>query len=488
MRHHLVFWSSTSSTRTSNSLLKMVCPPSHPACFDAFGVVILRSVDSPKIECPLEHPEQKKLPAILPTRNIRPTQIDPDALKVVRRLQRFGHTAYLVGGCVRDLLLKRTPKDFDVATSAEPQEIRKIFRNCRLIGRRFRLAQIYFKSKVIETATFRAALEESSPEKNDLLIRSDNVFGTEQEDARRRDFTINALFYDPVACLLIDHVGGLEDLVSRTIRFIGEPEVRVQEDPVRTLRAVKFAAQLNFSIEKKSWEALVRYKTDLEKAARPRLLEELFRLLRGKAAEASFRLLWEAKALEVLLPELAVFLSRPEEPKETPVMENDLWSSLRSVDHFEGGVLSDSVLFAAVMIHPVMDAARNGLRAYGLSTHSNAFGEIARTMLTGLVERMRLPKWKSEQIQQILACQKRLYQLRPNSPPPRTLLHRAYFPEALDLFEVTAGDFGNHRAILLKLRRALGSSAPRESSGHHHPRRRKHARSFPVRTPVRNRG
>src|SRR5436190_7412318 len=196
---------------------------------------------------------------------IAPEQIDPDAAKVVERLRRYDHAAYLVGGCVRDLLLGgRKPKDFDVATSAQPNEIRRLFRNCRIIGRRFRLAHIFFGSKIIETSTFRAnprdvdlgdEAESSTVEGEELLIRRDNVFGTAEEDARRRDFTMNGLFYDVDADEVIDYVGGLGDLAARTVRTIGEADIRFREDPVRILRAIKFAARLDFDIDGVAWQA-----------------------------------------------------------------------------------------------------------------------------------------------------------------------------------------------------------------------------------------
>jgi poly(A) polymerase len=199
-------------------------------------------------------------------------QIDADAEKVVRRLTRNGYAGYLVGGCVRDLLLGRKPKDFDVATSATPQEIKALFRNCRIIGRRFRLAHIFFGSKIIETSTFRAnpreveadELTENVPEgaalppeePAELLIRRDNVFGTAEEDARRRDFTINGLFYDLDADKVIDYVEGLPDLEKKVVRTIGDPQIRFREDPVRILRAIKFAARLDFEIEPASYQAI----------------------------------------------------------------------------------------------------------------------------------------------------------------------------------------------------------------------------------------
>src|SRR5687768_5240572 len=174
--------------------------------------------------------------------------IDPDADRVVRKLTRAGHKAYLVGGCVRDLLVGRTPKDFDVATSATPNEIKATFRNSRIIGRRFRLAHIFFGSKIIETSTFRAnprEVEEEAGEASgdgeaqDLLIRRDNVFGTAEEDARRRDFTINGLFYDLDTGQVIDYVNGMVDLQERLVRTIGDPDIRFREDPIRILRAIK---------------------------------------------------------------------------------------------------------------------------------------------------------------------------------------------------------------------------------------------------------
>src|SRR5579859_1520867 len=218
-------------------------------------------------------------------------RIDPDAAKVVRRLERSGHQAYLVGGCVRDLLLGGKPKDYDIATSARPEDVRALFRNCRIIGRRFRLAHILFGGgKVVEVATFRrnpameAPEEESADVFDDLLIRSDNVFGEAHEDALRRDFTMNALFYDLDRRQVLDWCGGMEDVRSRTIHTIGDPMVRFREDPIRILRAVKFAARLDLGIAPDVYDAMVWVRDDLAKAARPRLFEEILRLLRGGAA------------------------------------------------------------------------------------------------------------------------------------------------------------------------------------------------------------
>src|SRR5215831_10095567 len=232
--------------------------------------------------------------------------IDADAEKILRRLRRSGHTAFLVGGCVRDLLLGRTPKDFDIATSATPQEIKDLFRNSRIIGRRFRLAHIFFGTKIIETATFRSNPREGvEPEEGEeLLIRRDNVFGTAEEDARRRDFTINGLFYDVEAEQVTDYVGGLADLEARLVRTIGDPDIRFREDPVRILRAIKFAARLDFQIEPATYAAILAHRGEIPKCAAPRVLEEIYRLLRGGAARRSMELLLETGLLELLIPQL----------------------------------------------------------------------------------------------------------------------------------------------------------------------------------------
>jgi len=242
--------------------------------------------------------------------------IDPDADRVVRKLTRAGHKAYLVGGCVRDLLVAKKPKDFDVATSATPNEIKATFRNCRIIGRRFRLAHVFFGSKIIETSTFRANPRDEDD--HDLLIRRDNVFGTETEDARRRDFTINGLFYDVEREEVIDHVGGLVDLDLKLVRTIGDPDIRFQEDPVRILRAIKFAARLDFGFEPATWKALLRWRGEISKCAPPRLLEEIHRLMRGGAARRSFELLVETGVLAVLSPYLAGLLEGEGAPATAP--------------------------------------------------------------------------------------------------------------------------------------------------------------------------
>ncbi len=238
--------------------------------------------------------------------------IDPDALKVLYRLSDAGYTAYLVGGGVRDLLLGREPKDFDVGTSAKPNQVRRVFSNCFLIGRRFRLAHIRFGTKVIETATFR----QNSQTVGEIIEHAaegpqeDNTFGTPETDAYRRDFTVNGLFYDIRDFSVIDWVGGMKDLEKKVIRAIGNPAIRFQEDPVRMMRAIKFSSRLGFTIERKTAAAMRKYHRCILTAAIPRVCEEVFRLFPYGHSEEAFRQMYEYGLLGDLVPELAAFIDR----------------------------------------------------------------------------------------------------------------------------------------------------------------------------------
>ncbi len=232
-------------------------------------------------------------------------QFDQETIKVLYRLHRSGHKAYLVGGSIRDLLIGRTPKDFDVGTDATPNQVRKLFRNCFLVGRRFRLAHIRFgRDTLIEVATFRRQADESDIPDDPAaqLFASENVFGTPREDAFRRDFTINALFYNIEDFSIIDYVGGLRDLSEKRIRMIGDPLVRFEEDPVRMLRALEFAARLEFEIDRETLEAIPTKAHLLATASPARLREEMMELFRHKVASSVLRQAGETGILTHLLP------------------------------------------------------------------------------------------------------------------------------------------------------------------------------------------
>ncbi|HEY6463283.1 MAG TPA: polynucleotide adenylyltransferase PcnB, partial [Polyangiaceae bacterium] len=332
-------------------------------------------------------------------------RIDPDAAKVVRRLERSGHEAYLVGGCVRDLLLGSKPKDFDVATSARPEDVRALFRNCRIIGRRFRLAHILFGAgKVVEVATFRRNPAMEAPEEadgeavDDILIRSDNIFGEAHEDALRRDFTMNALFYDLDRRQVLDWCGGMQDLKRRTIHTIGDPMVRFREDPIRILRAIKFAARLDLGIAPDVYDAMVWTREDLAKAARPRLFEEILRLLRGGAAHRSMWLLWETGAMAVLLPELAAFLDDEEATQGGARRFFRKMAALDAMTKARGRAPDDVVLWTVLLKEPLDEACageKDRVRA-------------AADFLDPVIERVAVPRRIADGVRRIVAILPRI--------------------------------------------------------------------------------
>lgn len=346
--------------------------------------------------------------------------IDPDALRVLYRLSSFGYTAYLVGGGVRDLLLGRKPKDFDVGTSARPNEVRHVFRNCFLIGRRFRLAHIRFGQKVIETATFRR----ESQTVGEIIEHAaegpleDNTFGTPETDAYRRDFTVNGLFYNIKDFSVIDWVGGMEDLKKKIIRAIGDPDIRFQEDPVRMMRAVKFSSRLGFVIERKTWGAMKRRHECILTASTPRVCEEVFRLFSYGASAEAFRLLWECGILGDLLPELAEAIAKNGGAKCV------IWRRLAVLDEFDHamekqGYEVSNAIRAAVLMTPLEQSDAGSARPYG-----------GRHAMQQMLERLKIPKATFFTAALLIDSAKRL-----SSAPVRgraRFVHNKDFIDALD--------------------------------------------------------
>jgi len=242
--------------------------------------------------------------------------ISDSALKVLYRLHKAGYQAFLVGGCVRDALIGLHPKDFDVATNATPEEVRALFGNCRLIGRRFRLAHVRFGREIIETATFRAAAnhkdDDVAHDQEGRIIR-DNVYGTIDEDVWRRDFTCNALYYNIADFSIWDYVGGVEDVKKRQLVLIGDPEARLREDPVRMLRAVRFAAKLDFKIDKSVVDAMAKNVALLPNVPAARLFDEFLKLFQAGFAERTFELLWQHGLFDQLFPATAQELEQDQE-------------------------------------------------------------------------------------------------------------------------------------------------------------------------------
>jgi poly(A) polymerase len=386
-------------------------------------------------------------------------RIDADAAKVVKRLERSGFQAYLVGGCVRDLLLGGKPKDFDVATSARPEDVRSIFRNCRIIGRRFRLAHILFGGKVIEVATFRRnpamepPEEEAADSPEDPLIRSDNVFGDAHEDAVRRDFTINALFYDLDRRQVLDWCGGMQDIQRRTIHTIGEPMVRFREDPVRILRAIKFAARLDLGITPDVYDAMVGTREDLARAARPRVFEEILRLLRGGAAHRSMWLLWETGAMSVILPELAAFLDDQEATGEGAHRFYRRMDAIDALTRERGRPLGDVALWT-LLLKENIDEACAGARDRG-----RAVSEF----LDPVIERVTVPRRIADGVRRIVSILPRLEAGRVGRFGRTDLM-----TPAIEVLETDLRAMGRSDDVIEKLRAADAArpASQRPGSGH----------------------
>jgi poly(A) polymerase len=390
--------------------------------------------------------------------------IDADALKVLYRLKSHGFRAYLVGGGVRDLLLGRRPKDFDVATDAHPQQVKRLFRNCFIIGRRFRLCHVRFGRKVIEVSTFRRQAE---PQDGDPLIRRDNTFGTPEEDAFRRDFTVNALFYDIASFSVIDYVGGLEDLEQRIIRTIGDPATRFREDPVRMLRAVALAARISFTIHRDTVEAIRFLRGEIVKSSSARLLEEFYKILRQGASRRTFELLHELGLLTYLLPEADAAIAEGGERLLGSLSRLDDWRSAGAAPES----LSNPLLMGTLLVPlgvPLRRVAAPPRRArrpdealeaeppeppgppLDVAAEMAALGGEAEEADGGALEppSIALPfaRRDLDRLRLILAAQRRLREVHRSPRVKQLLAGRDYFEDALRWMEIHGGVEGQDLA------------------------------------------
>jgi poly(A) polymerase len=389
-------------------------------------------------------------PRILPrpAHTVSRKDIDPDALKVLYRLKNHGFVAYLVGGGVRDLLLGRRPKDFDIGTSAHPQAVKRLFRNCFIIGRRFRLCHVRFGRKVVEVSTFRRQAE---ADEGDTLIRRDNTFGTPEEDAFRRDFTVNALFYDIATFSVIDYVGGLEDLDRRTIRTIGDPGIRLREDPVRMLRAVALAARLDFSIDPDTVEAIRFLRGEIVKSSPARILEEFYKILRQGAARRTFEMLHELGLLAYILPAADEAVARG---------STELLGSLSRLDEVRrsGRVavedLDHALLLGTLLVPLGLPPRGAGARELRRGAPEEEPLDVAAEMASLGVEpepevpvapaSLALPfaRRDLDRLRLILAAQPRLREIHRSSRVRQMLAGRGYLDEALRWLEIHGGEDG----------------------------------------------
>lgn len=357
-------------------------------------------------------------------------RIHQNALKVLNRLNQSGFRGYLVGGSVRDHLLDREPKDYDIATDARPNQIRKLFRNSRIIGRRFRLAHVYFREGVIEVATFRRDPdpEDQRSAPGELLITDDNVFGTPREDAFRRDFTVNALFYNIADFSVVDYVGGIDDLEAGVMRVIGDPDLRFREDPVRMTRACEMAARLNFTIEAVTQEGIVRHASEIHKAAPARLAEEIGQIFRCGASARAMQWMHELGLSGALFPELdAIFEARRAglgDYSEVIRMLDRKATSGESIS--EIGLYSSLLLPAVVVAQPDAIVGESGTR--GLEK------TIVRTT-EPLFLRLSIAKHKVEQVANTITALRKLDGDAWTTRERIRFSHRPYFTDALLVYE-----------------------------------------------------
>jgi poly(A) polymerase len=371
---------------------------------------------SPKVYPREQHPISRKL-------------IDHDCLKVMYRLIRAGYKAFLVGGGVRDLLLGKKPKDFDIGTSAKPEEIRKLFRNSRIIGRRFRMNQVYFRGgKIFEVATFRAKIEDDS--ESPKMLAMDNTYGNEESDAIRRDLTINGLFYDPNSYAVIDYVGGMDDLKAGIIRVIGEPAVRFQEDPVRMIRAVRHAARTDFEIEPKTLSAINDCAGLITKVVKARVYDELIRDVKGGFARKALPMLHDFGLLKLLMPELDRLMSE-EDGELKPLLLQTLERLDRKI--LAGEEVPTSVALLALCID---------------SFASKKPGEKFKQTIDALYREVGVTRRDREDMEKLVNLAHQLFRIaQVNQEKAESLAQKELVKEALMLIELNSNNEVGDQAL-----------------------------------------
>ena len=359
---------------------------------------------------------------VITDHDIDPYQIDADAIYVLKKLHEKGFEAYLVGGSVRDLLVKREPKDCDISTSARPEEIKAIFRrNCILIGRRFRLAHIRFGHKILEVSTFRSGDNDS-----DLIIR-DNTWGSEEEDVLRRDFTINGLFYDPSNHTVIDYIGGLDDIHKKILKTIGDPNIRFKQDPVRMIRLLKFKARFDFAIEKETENALTDCRNEIIKSSPARIMEEIFRMLESGSSKPFFQLMTESGLLGKIFPDLTVFLKTEG--------GNKIFEYLNIVDQMNISrvkrPLQRSIL-AACLLYPILEKKLDNSMLFGdvMITTSDLIKKYITSSFSHFPRRINIS------MNNIMCMQYRFDQIFNKKLNKYRILRQKEFPAALKFLKI----------------------------------------------------
>ncbi|WP_213991666.1 polynucleotide adenylyltransferase PcnB [Sodalis sp. dw_96] len=450
-------------------------------------------------------PEDRRPLTIIPRdqHSISRKEISENALKVLYRLNKAGYEAYLVGGGVRDLLLGRKPKDFDITTNATPEQMRKLFRNCRLVGRRFRLAHVMFGPEIIEVATFRGHHSTHEPEDdavasqapvaalqahNGMLLR-DNIFGSIEEDAQRRDFTVNSLYYSVADFTVRDYTGGMRDLQAGIIRLIGSPETRYREDPVRMLRAVRFAAKLNMTVDAATAEPIPRLASLLRDIPAARLFEESLKLLQAGYGEPTYRLLCEYQLFQPMFP----LISRNFTELGDSHMERMVTQVLKNTDQrIQNNMrVNPAFLFSAMLWYPLLEQAQKLAQEGGL-VYFDAFSLALNDILDEQCRSLAIPKRLTTLMRDIWQLQLRLS--RRQGKRAFKLMEHPKFRAAYDLLALRAGVensaelqrltqwWGEFQVAAPPSQKSLLGTLGEDSAGHPRPRRPR--RRTPYRDPA----
>ena len=377
------------------------------------------------------------LPRIIPKTDhpISRKNIDREALKVLYRLRDAGYVAYLVGGGVRDLYLGKTPKDFDISTNAKPGQLRKLFKNSRLIGRRFRLVQVFFLGgKIIEVSTFRCRsefdLNGGTDNAKEKILAANNTYGSPADDAFRRDLTINGLFYEIQNDTIIDYTGGVKDLEQGIIRFIGEPERRVQRDPARMMRVIRHGARNNFFIEPKTWQAIINHKDKLTLCPISRIRDELMRDLRSSACRAWAQLAMDSGIFYVLFP-----FYQPVHEAPKGLQNRELLLAIQAVVdrlHSKGLILPDQLLFSLLLL-PWAITEHNLLNQNYKGANFHRFLHKIRGRLDEILGPMSIKRSHRESMALHLVTLPQFIRFAKENNWPKWLKRKSYYREC-DLF------------------------------------------------------
>lgn len=386
---------------------------------------------------PMAEPVDDNLPApqIIPKGKhpITNNDIDTDALMVLRRLRQAGFTAYLVGGGVRDIFLGKEPKDFDISTSARPAQVRKVFRNSRIIGRRFRLVQVFFNGgKIIEVATFRRRSEYEIAG-DDVVLPANNSFGTPVEDAFRRDLTINALFYEIEGSTVIDFIGGVDDLNSRVVRLIGDPDRRITRDPVRMMRVIRHAARAGFEVEKETWQAILDNKDKLLLCPVSRIRDELLKDLRGGACQEWAKLASESGIFYTIFPFYRHILT---EHENAAANKDRLFAALSVIDRLvkEAQKLPDGLLISLLLV-PWAEAELD-IQSVKTQKESYLLSRDIRERLAEMFGNLNIKRAMQDDVARSLATLPLLLKHDNGKDWPKWLQKKSYFKSGMHLFQI----------------------------------------------------